>query len=1011
MTTTTDTFSTRAPQLDRSERAIKAVAAFRRMQPTLTAFARAFTKRQVIVEMDSGSPRTDGNKIYFRPPIELGDDLVHDKPRCERRDSVTKIQRCPSCAAREKVITTIFHEIGHIAGESFRVPTGQERIEIIQQAVDMSMSPRKTAIIERVTAAPQWEKAGYLGYAGLVSDFLPVIVNALEDVRVNREMYRVRPGTKTMFEAWSNDAFGNGVEQPDRSILMWSEYAIDSQAIVGLFAKAAGYNYQAWFHPRVVEALNDTTLTHILNRMDSVRSVAGVYELAFPVLDRLRDLGFCRDDTEPESEPEPEPEEDEGGTDQSDSGDGTGEDSGTGTDNQDGDSDGSGTDGGPEIPDSADDSAEDSGESSEGGDRASEAGEAAEGEGDSSSDDNSGGPDPEGDSEGAGDPGTDSMGDGEGSEDDVSPDASGSDDGNGLSDARPDGRSDDAGEGEVGGEDPVDEGQAGESGNEDTEGNDGTGADREVEPSDDEASTDGEGDDSGDAADQESGNTGQGDIGDEPEAGSVGGGDGEDSGSDSDGGEVDESVCGGEPDSDSDSAGSNTDQASDISGGSAQRDDDPAAAQGTDSDARDADGDGTACPEVPESSVDVDPNKSNSDPSVTDAPDDTSDPSADASDPVPDADGAPVEEVDTGADQGEGGTVLSWPEEPPPGDAEDAARALSVFGDHVEKPKTLEAEEDERAVDVAIVQGMYFEKPSQNVAGVNVHTYPPKVAWDDKSTARGWNHSLLRHLGLSDDESGVAGDTHIPESILGPALMRMRVAFADNQRHDMQRHLRSGRVNGGVLGKRAWGNDDRLFQKKRLPGKKDYFVLIGIDISGSTVGLNLKLAKRAAMAQAELCSRAGVKFAVYAHTAVRSKNGATNVRGLDMEIYEVKHADAPWNDIQKEALRNLGSVADNLDGHSIEYYRKRLDERTETDRIILYYTDGKMPAANHDEELEILQREIVTCKAKGYTLMGVGIRTDSPIRHGLDTVQVDTDEDMVKVVKHLEKKLAVRRNT
>jgi cobalamin biosynthesis protein CobT len=362
-------------------------------------------------------------------------------------------------------------------------------------------------------------------------------------------------------------------------------------------------------------------------------------------------------------------------------------------------------------------------------------------------------------------------------------------------------------------------------------------------------------------------------------------------------------------------------------------------------------------------------------------------------------DGAPEEEVDTGADKGEGGTVLTWEDEPDHGDADDAARALKVFGDHDEKPQTLEAQEAEQAVDVAIVQGMYFEKPSQHVRGVNVHRI------DDGEETRGWGHAHLHRLGINDWESGVNTDTQVAESILGPALLRMRRAFADNQRAAMQRHLKSGRVNTSTLGKRAWGDDDRLFQKKRVPGRKDYFVLIGVDISGSTVGVNLKLAKRAAMAQAELCARAGVKFAVYAHTALRNRE----LGGLDMEIYEVKSADEPWSDKQRAALNRLGSVADNLDGHSIEYYRKRLDERTETDRIILYYTDGKMPAANHDEELEILRREINTCRAKGYTLMGVGIRTDSPVRHGLDTVQVDDDDDLVKVVKHLEKKLSARR--
>ena len=43
------------------------------------------------------------------------------------------------------------------------------------------------------------------------------------------------------------------------------------------------------------------------------------------------------------------------------------------------------------------------------------------------------------------------------------------------------------------------------------------------------------------------------------------------------------------------------------------------------------------------------------------------------------------------------------------------------------------------------------------------------------------------------------------------------------------------------------------------------------------------------------------------------------------------------------------------------------------------------------------------------TLLGVGIRTDSPRRHGLDTVQVNDDTDLVNVVRHLETALLHNR--
>ena len=38
-------------------------------------------------------------------------------------------------------------------------------------------------------------------------------------------------------------------------------------------------------------------------------------------------------------------------------------------------------------------------------------------------------------------------------------------------------------------------------------------------------------------------------------------------------------------------------------------------------------------------------------------------------------------------------------------------------------------------------------------------------------------------------------------------------------------------------------------------------------------------------------------------------------------------------------------------------------------------------------------------------IVGVGIQTDSPRRHGLDTIQLDSVEDVPKVIKELESRL------
>jgi hypothetical protein len=124
-----------------------------------------------------------------------------------------------------------------------------------------------------------------------------------------------------------------------------------------------------------------------------------------------------------------------------------------------------------------------------------------------------------------------------------------------------------------------------------------------------------------------------------------------------------------------------------------------------------------------------------------------------------------------------------------------------------------------------------------------------------------------------------------------------------------------------------------------------------------------------------------------------------------MHLHHVKEWDEPWTTEVKNRVGDLVGVGGNLDGHAMEYGRKQLSKVDATDKILLYYTDGKMPAANKDEELVVLQDQIKRCKRDRVTLLGVGIRTDSPVRHGLDTVQVDGDDDLKTVVDHLGKRL------
>jgi hypothetical protein len=955
-TTSADIFSTKnnVTLSDTDEKARRAVKAFRSLQPTLSAYARVLTKNpRIVVEMsssDNGS--TDGHKIYYRPPISLGEDVQHDRRLCDKRDAdLTPL--CRACEVREDTLVTIYHEIAHIAFDSFAETKDEERAALLERAIKEHGGRYAALLRRKIEVAPSYVKNSYIGMAGLISDFLPLLVNCLEDARVNREMFTARKGTKVMFDANTHRIFEGGVEQRDPKTgkiitVMWNEYPLNMQALVGVFCKASDYKYDTWFAPQVVRALDDAELTNLVNRMRTVRSAAGVYELSFPVLARLRELGFCKLPDDPEPEPTPEENDDapqEEDTDQPDEAD---DDGGRGGDDKpDADSDGPASDGDDDPEGDAPESeSEDEATTGEGTD-ASDGGEP-----DSNDDGDAGGT---GAGEDSGDEERGEGSDGDGAEPEEAGADEPSDDAGDGAGAGDDGEADapsDTGDGEAA------EGAPGEEGDsEPGAGSAGDGA--PVSPAD------GSGDD-GDAGDGEPSDA----PGAESEDGAGDGGDRE-----AEGGEGDTDAAA-EPDGE---AGSPT-AAGQPNAGHAEGDDRDGHPEGSDG-AREDDA-GAA----PEGGAEADPAGPSVDGDSTEAVDD--------------------EVIDTGADNGTGGIKVNESDDPdlPMGTPDEVKAGLVKFGDHEEKPKSVDQVRDEMAVDKAIVQGAYFETPSSRIHGVREHRYgKPEIDRHGFDFSRAWKN-LGSYFGYSTTALGQDGEFLPTESVLGPALLRMRVAFSDNQRGNMARHKRSGRINGAVLGKRAPLEDGRLFQKKTMPGKKDYFVLIGMDVSGSTVGQNIVLEKQAVMAQAELCRRMGIPFAIFAHSGNHhdSQNGSV---GIDLDIYIIKEPGEVWDDKVKERLLKIGPDAANIDGHTMEYYRKVLDGVDATDKIIMYYTDGKMPAENYDEELEILQRELRICKQKGYTVMGVGIRTDSPVRHGLDTVQVDGPADVGRVVRHLEKRL------
>lgn len=240
------------------------------------------------------------------------------------------------------------------------------------------------------------------------------------------------------------------------------------------------------------------------------------------------------------------------------------------------------------------------------------------------------------------------------------------------------------------------------------------------------------------------------------------------------------------------------------------------------------------------------------------------------------------------------------------------------------------------------------------------------------------------------------------ERYLSPAITAARLAFGVNARVEHHRNQRTGKVSGRMLARRVPFGDERLFAKRVVPDKRSYHVVIGMDVSGSTGGQTLEVEKTAVLAMADVCHRLGISFEVWAHT---SEYDYETYEDSCPVFYEIKASGKPWDRKARNNLRTINSCAGNLDGHSLQFYRKRAEQSKATEKIVMYYTDGAMPASNYDEELMVLKSEIEYAKKNNITLMAVGMGVDSPREYGFDTFQVNGPEDYRKVVEHLGKRL------
>lgn len=364
----------------------------------------------------------------------------------------------------------------------------------------------------------------------------------------------------------------------------------------------------------------------------------------------------------------------------------------------------------------------------------------------------------------------------------------------------------------------------------------------------------------------------------------------------------------------------------------------------------------------------------------------------------PDADPTGADQPNDGAGNGRGdGTPGAAPGavgagEPAPVDRDALTDAVDVATGHAQFHALERGDEDHampsiEQLESAISQAEHFDAVSATIAGLRVHRPGEGIALDTGA------HNRLRR-------TATAAHLSVDERLLAGPVQRARKAFSNSR---LDRHLRSqrkGRIDPSALGNRGWGEDDRVFRRRLRAEGIDYEVVIGMDVSHSTDDGAIYLIKRSAEAMATVLHRIGVPFAVWAHTTTPFISDR-----MWQEMYPIKQPGEPWGAPARARLGRLYATGGSLDGHNLEFYRKQLAGSRARRKLVLYYTDGEIPATNRREETQLMSREVREYERAGVAILGVGIGTDSPKRFGLDTVRIDTAEDVTTVLRALETRL------
>jgi len=269
-----------------------AVRAFEHMIPQLRSYARAMTgNTRLEVQVTAGPTRTDGNTIYITPPLALANKEVHSKrSECGKRSADGKLT-CKACNIREVVNFYLYHEVSHILWGTLAMHN-EFSLAIWHKMFNSwhhEGCEHYSSILELVDQA-----GSTMGLAGLLSPFVGMMQNALEDARVNERTFEQRAGLRKIFEINMDRMLIEGSEQLlSGELLHWRDQPLDAQFMVGLYFQASGYHYEGFLHSDAVAMLQNSEIAERVESAKMAEDADAVFALVCEIWLIAQNHGFC----------------------------------------------------------------------------------------------------------------------------------------------------------------------------------------------------------------------------------------------------------------------------------------------------------------------------------------------------------------------------------------------------------------------------------------------------------------------------------------------------------------------------------------------------------------------------------------------------------------------------------------------------------------------------------------------------------------------------------------------